>query len=405
MGKQLIAGIGASALPLQTDFSEPPGGFMSAPPQQGKGMVGPSLMSFEAPGAKFSAAKVEALKKEYSASVNSMCQSLLSKGFKPPKTKEELEKLCKATVSLIWTKFKYDETVSNSLLDSFANKKFDCDTSSFLVADILGKFGVESRLVSLPHHALLHVTMPGASLYLETTKEKIITQVYGSHAEFKKAYPNDYGECAYTDKNFISYKNRGYSLAELGKYNGAIADYDMSIQLNPLCADAFLNRGDCKLAYRDYSSAIRDYNEAIRLNPKLENAFVNRGVLKAALGDLQGAMADYNEAIKLVPIHGPAYYNRGNLKVKMGDLNGALSDYCKSIQLTPKDVQSHYNIGTIKAMLSDFKGAAEEFTKTIQLSPMHAGAYYSRGIARQRLGDVQGAEADIRKAQELGFTP
>ncbi|TRU85433.1 MAG: tetratricopeptide repeat protein, partial [Microcystis novacekii Mn_MB_F_20050700_S1D] len=56
--------------------------------------------------------------------------------------------------------------------------------------------------------------------------------------------------------------------------------------------------------------AVADYNQAIKLNPDDANAYYNRGVAKYNLGDNQGAIADYNQAIKLKPDDAIAYYNR-----------------------------------------------------------------------------------------------
>jgi tetratricopeptide (TPR) repeat protein len=77
----------------------------------------------------------------------------------------------------------------------------------------------------------------------------------------------------------------------------------------------------------DNQGAIADYNEAIRLNPNDAVAYYNRGNAKSDLGDNQGAIADYNEAIRLNPNDAEAYYNRGVVKSDLGDNQGAIADY------------------------------------------------------------------------------
>jgi tetratricopeptide (TPR) repeat protein len=71
--------------------------------------------------------------------------------------------------------------------------------------------------------------------------------------------------------------------------------------------------------------AIADYNQVIELNPKFANAYNNQGDVEQKKGDLDRAFADNNEAIMLRPNFSAAYDKRGSVKLKKGDLNGAMA--------------------------------------------------------------------------------
>ena len=47
--------------------------------------------------------------------------------------------------------------------------------------------------------------------------------------------------------------------------------------------------------------ALADYDQAIRLNPAYVDAYNNRGVVRSDRGDADGAIADYDQAIRLNP--------------------------------------------------------------------------------------------------------
>jgi len=49
----------------------------------------------------------------------------------------------------------------------------------------------------------------------------------------------------------------------------------------------------------DKQGAIADYNEAIRLNPQDDDAYYNRGLAKSDLGNKQGALVDFRKALEL----------------------------------------------------------------------------------------------------------
>ena len=57
--------------------------------------------------------------------------------------------------------------------------------------------------------------------------------------------------------------------------------------------------GNSKYRLRDYQGAIADYNKAIEINPQDANAYKNRGNSMELVGDLKGACADLKRAVSL----------------------------------------------------------------------------------------------------------
>ena len=60
----------------------------------------------------------------------------------------------------------------------------------------------------------------------------------------------------------------------------------------------YFNRGVAEKANDDLEGAIADYNRAIELDPKYAAAYFHRGIAKQAKGDLKGAIGDINGAIE-----------------------------------------------------------------------------------------------------------
>ena len=133
-----------------------------------------------------------------------------------------------------------------------------------------------------------------------------------------------------------AYNKRGIAKSDAGDYQGAIADLNKAIDIDPQFAAAYDNRGVAKRKLKDYHGAIVDFGMAIQFNPQDAIAYYNRGNALSDLDDNQAAIADYNKAIEINPQYHYAYNNRGVSKQALGDLKGACSDWRKAVALGDK---------------------------------------------------------------------
>jgi tetratricopeptide (TPR) repeat protein len=166
-----------------------------------------------------------------------------------------------------------------------------------------------------------------------------------------------------------AYYNRGAAKIEKGDLDGAIADFNRKIELNPKDARAYYNRGIAKQAKGDLDGAIADFSRAIEFDPKYAIAYNNRGIAKDDKGDLDGAIADYSRAIELDPKHAVAYNNRGIAKEARGDLDGAIADYNRAIELDPKLAIAYNNRGNAEKKLSRSPSTSAEMPSVPLASP------------------------------------
>src|SRR6266481_2455176 len=130
--------------------------------------------------------------------------------------------------------------------------------------------------------------------------------------------------------------NRGIEKGKQGDLDGAIADFNRAIELNPNDDAPYYNRAQAKRLKKDTAGAIADYTRAIDLGSTNPAAYNNRGNARAENKDLDGAIADYTCAIELKPDYARAYYNRAVTKEAKGDTTGAEADLKTAKKLDPE---------------------------------------------------------------------
>ncbi len=203
------------------------------------------------------------------------------------------------------------------------------------------------------------------------------------------------------DPEAAAYVSSGTEKHKSGDYDGAIADFDSAIAIEPNNVEAVVNRALCKQDKGDHLGAITDWDRALELKPDDGGWYVNRGMVKESMGDIDGAIADFSQAAEVEPDYEVAYIARAYSRSRQGDYEGAIADYDRVIELWPDNAAAFDDRGLARGLQGNYDEAIVDFNRAIELQPSNAEYYLNRGTARTNAKDYLGAIADFARAIEL----
>jgi tetratricopeptide (TPR) repeat protein len=103
-------------------------------------------------------------------------------------------------------------------------------------------------------------------------------------------------------------------------------------------AEEYSKRGDKFFGERNYDGAIADYNEVIKIEPDNPFAYYKRGLSYTNKKEFDLAIKDFNEAIRLEPDKsGEFYFYRGGAYLFKGDKAMAISDIEMAVKVNPEN--------------------------------------------------------------------
>ena len=119
----------------------------------------------------------------------------------------------------------------------------------------------------------------------------------------------------------------------------------------------------------DLDGAISDYDRTVELDPKYAIAYFNRGNAKDDKGDLEGAIADYDRGIELNPKDSKAYYYRAEVHAKKKEYDAAVADSLRAIELDPKNGEYYLSLGWYQLFNRKPRESIAASLKALELSP------------------------------------
>ncbi|MDR6517989.1 tetratricopeptide (TPR) repeat protein [Variovorax paradoxus] len=94
---------------------------------------------------------------------------------------------------------------------------------------------------------------------------------------------------------------RGNELCEQGRKQEGIAEYDAAVELFPLFFEAIDNRAFTRMELGDFQGALEDFEQSLQVNPDGEAAFFSKGECLMRLGQLAAAESTFKEGRERFP--------------------------------------------------------------------------------------------------------
>jgi tetratricopeptide (TPR) repeat protein len=159
------------------------------------------------------------------------------------------------------------------------------------------------------------------------------------------------------------------ALAELKRFQEALASCDQALALRPDYPDALYNRANALRALGRHAEALASYDAALALEPDRIDVLNNRGLSLSALKRHEEALADFERVLAVVPDHVEALHNRAKVFLAQERNEEALAAYDRVIAIDPESVDSIGNRGLVLAKLGRHEDAIRSYDKALALRP------------------------------------
>lgn len=149
-----------------------------------------------------------------------------------------------------------------------------------------------------------------------------------------------------------------------GDPNGALAELDRALEMDPDNSVLLVNRGSILGAQGRYAAAERDLKRVLRVEPSNAEALFSLGVVMTKKGLWGEAVPHLRRAVELDPSRGAAYYYLGEALNHVDDLHGAMAAYQRAAELMPEHSRALYGLGIVYDRLGRPDDAARMYRKS-----------------------------------------
>lgn len=195
-------------------------------------------------------------------------------------------------------------------------------------------------------------------------------------------------------KNGGLYFDRARAYGDLQRYEPAVSDYTISLEIEPNQAIAYYHRGIAYDGLRMWEKAVTDYSKAVEVDPALTDSYGERGTDYLRLKEYNKAIDDLSKAIAIDKKAHCLFCRRGLAHFMEKNYERAVADFTTALSLEPEDSYGYHHRAEALLSLGRIEKALTDINKAIKLSPKIGSFYANRALIYEKLGKSKEAEQD-----------
>ena len=185
--------------------------------------------------------------------------------------------------------------------------------------------------------------------------------------------------------------SNAYELHQKGQINEAESCYREVLKLQPNHFDALQLLGTLFAQKKDSAQSLTYFDKAIEINPLNASVFNNRGIVLMDLKEPRLAVESYNKAIELKSDYPEVHSNKGNALQALNLPTDAVKSYEHSIALRPQFADTYNSLGVVLHSIDFFIPALSNFNRAALINPNFVQTYYNAARSYKELGDLRNA--------------
>ncbi len=172
-----------------------------------------------------------------------------------------------------------------------------------------------------------------------------------------------------TPQSPLLHFNLAYSLREQGDLQGALREYERTLQINRSYPHGFAGLGDVYLQLHAYTAAQAAYRQALAQDPHDTAVLLNSGTAFQSAGSFSEAKIAYDRVLQLDPASSAAHVNLGVLYLSANQSQDAMHQFAMAIDLKTRDPVPYYDLAVILQQAGRSDLALVLYKKVLELRP------------------------------------
>ena len=199
-----------------------------------------------------------------------------------------------------------------------------------------------------------------------------------------------------------NYCNLANAFTWVDKYEDAISNYELAIEIEPKLTESYRLLGDAYIYKEKWGKAIEIFIKGLKYKP--DNLFVfynGLGDCYFELKDYKTSLDNYRLSLNESDKQEETYIKMGKLFMETKQFDKAIEMYLSSLKIKDDNSETYLLLSDVYFELNNEDKAKEILKKGLLIKPIDEIQYNNLALAFETLGDLNSAIAYLNKAIEI----